>query len=180
MRTRDSFLAFVILVVSTLAQGQNLSYLQQASLVVAPETVLSGVDISKSTVQQVIARFGKPTEILPAGLIKPIYTYAQISASHTYEWYGKTCRLRVFTADGDTITSVEVWGSQAEFDAGTTGKGLRLSATGDDVLRLYSSASQLPIWSSEDCGPETLLRVDFGADGRVNHMKLTSRGGWCW
>jgi len=181
MQMRDSFPALVIvLLVSTGAQDQNPFYSEQASLFVASETVLSGIDISQSTVKQVIATLGEPTEILPSGLIKSIYTYERIAKSHTYEWYGKTCRLRVFTTDGSTITSVEVWGSRSEFDAGTTGKGLRLSATTDDVHRLYSSVSQLPVWSSANCGTATLLRVDFGTDGRVNHMKLTSRVGWCW
>src|SRR5206468_214652 len=147
----------LVLFVSMIAEGQGPVYSQRTTLFVDSETVLSGTDIFQDTPKEVIARWGEPTEILPAGLIEPIYTYAHSKKNHTYEWSGRTSRVRISAVDGSTISSIEVCGSGAEFEEGTTGKGLKLGANTDSVRRIYFNASHVPIWSADDCGIATIL-----------------------
>jgi len=154
-------------------------------LEVHSETVLSGLDISKATIDEAIERLGRPSDVS--------FTPRSGTTSSTwvYEWQTKVSRLKITVVEywiTPKIMKIDVWGTAAESRVDKTGRGLRLGDTVDDARRIYRlrsyfgttlpepSGSFLSGLNGSNFGP--ILEVNFNSDGKINHMQLTDRGAW--
>jgi hypothetical protein len=148
-------------------------------LLIHSETVVSGVDLRRDTLKQVLKKLGKPSHI---EMSSPRMEWGRTVVTGIYEWQTGKCWVRATTLSerglDPKITSLDVWGSHPDGEIGTTGRGLKLGDAIRDVRRIYGLRLYFGVTLSEEdsCGldfsPESLLTlsVDFDAEGRVNHL----------
>ena len=135
---------------------------------------LSGLNLYKATIDDAIRRFGGPTNLTHFPKIeKPL-------GGSDYEWKRHGLLMQLHTCDdGETLCSVEVRGTKAADNFGTTGHGLKLGSTMADVRRLYfprfstvpdNDESQVTlVWG------QTPMHLYFDDVGRINHI-IVRRG----
>ena len=128
---------------------------------------LSGLNLHTATLSDAIARFGIPTSPLHFPKIE------KSLGGGDYEWKRHGLLIQLHTCDdGKTLCSIEVRGTKADDNLGTTGHGLKLGSTIADVRRLYfprfstvpdKNASQVTlVWG------QTIMHLYFDDAGRIN------------
>jgi hypothetical protein len=105
------------------------------------DTTLSGIDVYKSTVKEVIAKIGQPTRAID------VPDTGTVAGGRNYEWEKGGLKLICGTwndkGEDSVAYSVEVWGTDAGSKLGVTGRGLGLGATLSDIHRIYGQRMQL-------------------------------------
>ena len=143
------------------------------------DTVLSGVDVYKSTARQVTAKLGTPTKVAD------VPSSRDVAGGRDYEWQRDDARLQLWTwndKDDESVPySAEVWGTKPAGGIGITGRGLKLGATLADVRRLYGARFSK---TRHDDGTlqvivqwqdETTLYLYFDRRGHIDHMHLLAQ-----
>jgi hypothetical protein len=183
------FAAFLFIAAGSLA-ADHLEGKQQA--LGKPERMLSGIDVSKSTVAEVIQMYGKPASKrdIPAEGVKD-----GTGGERNYVWERGGIRLGVWTYyhndHESAVDAVDVWGKSPSGVNGKSGQGLTLGATmeqqrivyGDRFFVSSTYGQQLPN------GPDpkgkvksvllewhdgTQMVVDYDSNGRITHMQLSA------
>lgn len=127
-----------------------------------PETVLSGIDVSRTNGQRAL-------EALVKALGQPIRQQIDPQDKHVrhYYWEGDGPWLRITeeTLMGKPtdlfpprITSVEVWGTYPSGNIGVTGAGLALGATLSDARRIYPFGFK---YEAASLRPSARMFVDY-------------------
>jgi hypothetical protein len=103
-------------------------------LLIHSETVVSGIDLRRDTLKQVLQKLGKPSRI---EMSSPRMEWSRTVVTGIYEWQTGKCWVRLTTLNGNGIeprmTKLDVWGSHPDGEIGTTGHGLKLG----DATRMY-------------------------------------------
>lgn len=173
MRTKARCVVLVVGMLVIRAAPDDFLHQQQNTLVLS-DRVLSGVEPHYSTIEDVIAKFGKPSAVTIRLRAEGPLTVEQ----RNYEWQRKECQLRVVTAEsygGNVIESIDVWGTAPVGDMCTTGRGLKLGDSIRDVRRIYALRLYFGITLPERTPPclgEPILEVDLNKAGKINHMKV--------
>lgn len=150
-----------------------------------PATELSGIDIYRMSIAQVIQHLGNPTRIssVPGTAER---------ALKAYEWEGSSWSMRITSESDGFIRSMDVWGRQSDGEIGRTGEGLTLGSSVHDAQRIYGQrfCSELYLmgawitcpgrkrnqWESPTMLPPRGyagdLELDYDYDGIITHMKL--------
>ncbi len=154
---------------------------------ISSETVVSGIDVYKDSLKQVLEKLGKSSR---TEISQPLSVLGRKVVIGTYEWAGQAAWLKLTTLQADAvepiITSVEVWGSRPDGEVGTTGRGLKLGDSVTDARRLYGLRLYFGVTVSEnspcrrirslDPGPMSsfspMLFLGFDGEQRVHHMKF--------
>ena len=154
-----------------------------------PVTELSGINVLRNSVADVIKQLGKPSQVTSDPLSDNLKTILR------YEWEGRDWSLRVTSAGSYLIVSVDVWGRRSDGEIGRTGEGLTLGATIVDARRIYGSrfcseryfmgswltcpgGTRYQVDSPFNPPPRafvagsTVLEIDYDHDGTITHMKL--------
>jgi hypothetical protein len=134
------------------------------------ETKLAGVKVYETSIQQVLHRFGKPTqqrEVFPAT--------QDVAGERQYMWRKRNVTLTIETQflpkSGEYVSSIIVEGTDGTL--GKTGRGLRL---GDDyraVRRIYGDHyARNGRHISVQWKTTTTLEVGWNKRGVINRMEL--------
>ncbi len=147
-----------------------------------PEHMLSGIDVYKTTIAEIIKIYGEPTSRrdVPAEGVKD-----GVGGERNYTWEKNGLRLAVWTGYHDDyesgVYSVDVWGVTPNDGLGKSSRGLTLGATLRQQKALYGDhffvssrdrdrvKSVLIEWRDG-----TQLVVDYDSDGRISHMQLSA------
>jgi hypothetical protein len=183
--------SFAVIVIGLLAIatafGDDFLHPTGANLQIHSETVLSGVGVypCSGKIEDVIQKLGKPLHTTVSRSNNRTHT---VFVDGTYEWQTKNWRLRIRAQDelnAAYITQVDVWGTHADAEVGTTGRGLELGDAISDARRTYGLRSYFGTtitgnnndgWAAS-VGPldyAPTLTIDFDKDGKINHMRLTN------
>ena len=180
--------AVLVLLKPELAGADHLEGKQLAAGVA--EYRLSGIDVYKTTIAEVIKMYGEPTSKrdIPAEGAKN-----GVDGYRDYLWEAKGLRLlagtRYHNEHESEVYSVDVWGAAPHEGLGKTGRGLALGSTLQQQKALYGdhffvSSTYGKILSS---GPDTkgkiksvLLEwhdgtqmvIDYDSNGHISHMQL--------
>ncbi len=157
--------------------------------------MLSGIRVGifspGETIAAVIAQYGQPTSkedaVVPDGA----------GGTRFYTWLFPGLKMSVATYFGykteqiqgrdqlvmteSSVAYVDVWGSAPRDRLGVTGRGLALGETlarqetlyGDRYKTAYAppdGSQSIEIWWQDG----TCLTIDYGPDGRSNHIRLAS------
>jgi hypothetical protein len=156
------------------------------------ERILSGIDIYKTTIAEVIKMYGKPASRrdLPVKGVKD-----GVGGYRDYIWEFNGLRLLAATGyhnDKESgVYSVDVWGAAPQGDLGKTAHGLALGSTLEQQKALYgdrffvSSTYGKKLPSGPDTKGKvksvllqwrdgTQLVIDYDSKGRVSHMQLSA------
>jgi len=171
--------AFALMVIVPTAADHLEGKLQAVG---KPEHMLSGIDVYKTTIAEVIKIYGEPTSKrdLPAEGVKD-----GVGGQRNYTWEKKGLRLAAWTwyhnDHESAVDGVDVWGPGPYEKLGETGRGLRLGATLQQQKALYGNHFFV---SSRDKGrvksvllewrDGTQLVVDYDPDGHISHMQLSA------
>jgi hypothetical protein len=165
IRVRDSWfpLCLAFACFSAISQAQHVPEDQLTAG--KPETVLSGINVYRTKLDQVIAMYGKPSSQDKDAHGLPLYI-----------WQKSGVKLQVGTAydDKDSVYSVHVWGAKPAGQLGRTGKGLKLGCDLACLKRLYGPKviQHSPTEAMVAYSDETMLTVGFDERGRINHISL--------
>lgn len=147
-----------------------------------PEHMLSGIDVYKTTIAEVIKIYGEPTgkRDVPAEGVKD-----GVGGERNYTWEKKGLRLAVWTGyhnDRESgVYSVDAWGATSNDGLGKSARGLTLGSTLQQQKALYGDRffvsskdkdkvkSVLLEWRDG-----TQLAVDYDSNGRISHMQLSA------
>ena len=132
---------------------------------------LSGLNLHRAKIDDAITRYGTPTN--PTRFLE----IGKSLGGNDYEWRKHGLLMQLHTCDdGETLCSIEVRGTKADDNFGTTGHGLKLGNTMADVRRLYfprfspvpdNDESQVTlVWG------QTTMHLYFDDVGRVNRIIL--------
>jgi hypothetical protein len=183
MRTkaRCVFLFVSVLVINAAADDDFL-HPHQSGISIRSEKVLSGIDLQHGTIDDAIAKLGKPSAIKT---VRIVTEFNVTFVERNYEWQRKGCLVRIVAGESggrNRIESMDVRGTRPQGVMGTTGRGLKLGNSIRDARRIYnlgvyfgitqSERGSSPFLSPNGCplAPEPILKVDFDKQGRVNHM----------
>lgn len=166
-----------VILATTLAFGADFLH-PPHTLEIHSETVLSGIDLYNSKIDEIVEKLGKPSQVT-------VTARTDVSETRRYEWQTKMCSLRLTTVelrDGRKwIESIDVLGTHPDDEVGVTGRGLKLGDVIGDLRRIYSLREYFGATLPENDSPlqvsarklsGAILNVDFDKTGRVNHMKL--------
>jgi hypothetical protein len=147
-----------------------------------PEHMLSGIDVYKTTIAEVIKMYGEPTSKrdIPAEGVKD-----GVGGTRDYIWERKGLRLLAGTGyhneHESEVYNVDVWGSAPEGELGKSGRGLTLGSTlqhqkavyGD---RFFNSSGDTKYVSSVliEWHDGTQMVIDYDVKGRIFHMQLSA------
>jgi hypothetical protein len=134
-----------ILVVSVLAilaplstASDNFLSEREKSIKVYSETILSGINLRDDTFPRILEKLGKPSR---TKMTSPRIEWGRTFVTGVYEWETRVSWLRLTTLNENRlepkIVSLEVWGSGADGEIGTTERGLKLGDLLKDVRRVY-------------------------------------------
>jgi hypothetical protein len=153
-----------------------------------PEHMLSGIDVYKTTIAEVIKMYGEPTSKrdIPAEGVKK-----GVGGERNYIWERNGLRLGAWTYYHDDqeagVNGVDVWGTAPNEGLGKSGRGLALGSTPQEQKALYGDrffvsstyGKMLP------SGPDpkgkvksvllewhdgTQMVIDYDSNGRISHM----------
>lgn len=140
------------------------------------DTILSGIDVYKSTVKEVIAELGQPTRIIDVPDTGPV------AGGRDYEWQKGSLKLVCGTwndkGEDSVCYSVEVWGTGSGNKIGTTGRGIRLGSPLADIHRIYGERMLLNKLGNGDTQvtiqwhDDTTLYVFVNKKGHIDHIHL--------
>ncbi len=186
-------LLFASTLVASAARADDLLYPRRNVLLIRSDTVLSGIDVYRETIADVIAKIGKPNAV------KTLRTVTEGTFTFTergYEWEQEDCVLRIVTTesmDGNSsgIDSVYVRGTRPCGEIGTTGRGLKLGDTMSNARRVYGLrpyfGATVPqerhlTWISPGCSTDdrTRLQVDLDEAGKINGMRIDRSETFCF
>jgi hypothetical protein len=167
-------IVFFISMIAASALSQSVPLTHKNGLSVRSETVLSGIDMRHGTIDQAIAKLGKPSRV--------------ILPKRSYEWDKKTCWMRIIALDDGRIEKIDVRGTSPDSEIGATGRGLKLGASIADARHIYSplhsrgnvpeNADRIPVGPvalpPDHCRSAPTLEIDFDQQGDVDHMQLAT------
>lgn len=161
----------------------------------SPEQTLSGIRVGIAspgeTIAQAIERYGQPASkedaVVPDGAGGTrFYTWQFPGLKMSVATYFGYKTQRIHGRDRPVMTEsrvayVDVWGSAPRESLGTTGRGLALGETLARQKALYGNryktayapgdgSQSVEVWWQDG----TCLMIDYGPDGRSNHIRLAS------
>ena len=158
----------------------------------APEHRLSGIDVSKTSIAEVIKIYGEPTtrrDVL-AQSVKD-----GVGGERNYIWEKAGMRLEVWTGYNNDheseVYSVDVWGTEPRAEFGRSGRGLTLGSTLEEQRAIYGNrffvSSTYGKTPPSRPDPKARMKsillewqdgkqmvIDYDLNGRVSHMQLSA------
>jgi len=147
-----------------------------------PEKILAGISLDHGKIKNVIARYGKPTEV------KRWVESPAFNEIPTYDYYWKkgdwTLHLVVSKGPGliryEIIDLIEIGGTASIGASGKTGAGLWLGDKISDLVRIYGKRYQEHYVQSEALHEITVtwrnevssLSAEFDKSGRITKLSL--------
>ena len=160
---RRLLITALILAVATISLAQHVPDEQITKG--QPETVLSGIDVYRSTLKQVIAMYGKPASQEKDAQGLPIYI-----------WQKSGIKMQIGTDydNPEKVYAVHVWGAKPAGKLGLTGKGLALGCDKDCVKKIYGDRiiEHHPDEAMVVFVEGTELTIGFDDHGHINHLAL--------
>jgi hypothetical protein len=166
-----------------------------------PEIVLSGIEVGfrpmgshlpkGMPLAKIFKLYGKPASqedaVVPDGA----------GGTRFYRWQWPGLKMSVatyFYYRGGTepkntaesrVAYVDMWGDAPKGMLGTTGRGLALGCTLKQQKAIYGDRYQVPYVEKDGTShvemkweDGTFLMIDYGPNGRSNHIRLTARERW--
>ena len=140
------------------------------------DTTLSGIDVYRSTVKEVIAKLGQPTKVID------VPDTGLVAGGRNSEWKKGGLKLICSTwndkGEASVAYSVEVWGTEARSKIGDTGRGLGLGATLSDIHRIYGQRMQVSrlehgkVQITVQWNDDTTLYLFLNDRGHIDHIHL--------
>jgi hypothetical protein len=181
--------AFVLLTTAPV-NADHLEGKQQA--LGRPEHMLSGIDVYKTTIAEVIKKYSEPTSKrnTPAEGVKD-----GVGGYRDYIWEIRGLRLLAGTGyhnDHESgVYSVDVWGTSPNEELGKSGRGLTLGSTLQQQKALYGDRFFISSTYGKmlPSGPDpkgkvksvllewhdgTQMVIDYDSNGRISHMQLSA------
>ena len=191
MRMRsEGFVGIILVATSLTATAQHPFYLRPLTSTCEgqSETVLSGIDIIRTTMKRVIEKLGQPT--------RSTVSDGEGGPTRTYERDAETWWIRIVilkeTDFGNGfvngILSIDIGGVGPDGEIGTSGDGLELGSTVADARRIYGCRFRYPsegphvmprLFENRSYGVvggewSVMLELDFDEARIVTHMRLTN------
>jgi hypothetical protein len=141
-----------------------------------PERRLGVVTLEKTTVFDLVVRYGRPIETKN-------YTDDRDSSrgERLYSWKLTGCKFGVWTwfypGHESPVTAVEVWGDQPSRDCSTS-QGLTLGESMVDLEKIYGrfqhgrKSTDHNLYALVEWRDETQADVDFNHNNRISHIQL--------
>ena len=170
-------LAYLILACAVSGVGQD--HLPDSQTAIgSDESVLAGIDVNNASLEQVRKTFGKPTEMRDENPASD-----GVHGSRTYVWRKPRLLLTVgtFVSDKpnvpDLVFYVSVYGGNGA--VGQTGRGLKLGARYDDIVKYYGNhfRRQGRVMTIE-WKTGTTLEIRWNKSGVINRLNLLGHNGF--
>jgi hypothetical protein len=170
----NATLAILILGITTSCSADHLA----ANLIspTPPERKLGVITLEKTTISDLVARYGKPVETK-----NHTDDSDSTRGERSYSWRLTGCKLSVWTwfypGHESAVTAVEVWGEKPTRDCSTS-QGLSLGASISDLHKIYDrfqhgrKSTEHTLYALVEWRDQTQADVDFNQKDRINHIQL--------
>jgi hypothetical protein len=176
VRAINTALAIVMLGTTTSSPADHLP----ANLIspTTPERRLGFMTLEKTTVSDLVTRYGKPTEIKNHTEDNDL-----TRGERSYSWRLADCKLRVWTwfypGHESAVTAVDVWGNRPSQGCSTS-RGLSLGSSMADLRKTYGrfqhnrKSTDHTLYALVEWRDGTQADVDFNHNNKVSHIQLST------